>query len=133
MEPIPPWTGGVVYTKYSYNAEGNRIGQLWFTDRPGAAGKALTSPTDDCAQPAVAPDGGAMAMICTYGKQVSYLTIALWSGSSLVPLPTVISKQPVPQPPWAPATSGIAYLPPNGPAGPLHLGWLPPAAYNPPP
>jgi hypothetical protein len=132
IEPIPLRTGGVVYTKYSYNAEGNRIGQLWYTDRPGAAGKALTSPSDDCAQPAVAPDGGAMAMICTYGKQVSYLTIALWSGSSLGPLRTVISKQLVAQPTWAPDSSGIAYLSPNGPVGPFQLWWLPRAAYDPP-
>ena len=72
-------------------------------------------------------------MICTYGKQVSYLTIASWNGSSLGPLKTVISDQLVAQPIWAPDGSGIAYLAPGGPTGPFQLWFLPKNAYNPPP
>ena len=37
--------GGIIYTKYGYDQNGNRTGQLWFTNRAGSFGKALT-PTD---------------------------------------------------------------------------------------
>src|SRR5260370_22527659 len=72
-------------------------------------------------------------MICNYGKQVSYLTIAPWNGSSLGGLQTVISDQMVAQPTWAPDGSGIAYLAPGVSAGPFQLWFLPRERYNPPP
>jgi hypothetical protein len=131
MQPVPV-PGGIIYTKYSYDENGNRVGQLWFTNRAGSAGKALTSTSADCAQPSLSPDGGNMVMICTYQKQVSYLTIASWNGSGLGPLRTLISDQLVAQPIWAPDGSGIAYLAPGGPASPFQLWFLPRNAYNPP-
>ncbi len=132
MQPVPV-PGGIIYTKYSYDENGNRVGQLWFTNRAGSAGKALTSTSADCAQPSLSPDGGNMVMICTYQKQVSYLTIASWNGSGLGPLRTLISDQLVAEPIWAPDGSGIAYLAPGGPASPFQLWFLPRNAYNPPP
>jgi hypothetical protein len=133
VQAVPLNAGGIVYTKYDYDPDGNRVGQLWYTARPGVAGKALTSQEAACAQPALSPDGGTIAMICTYGKQVSYLTIASWNGSSLGGLRTLISDQMVAQPTWAPDGSGIAYLAPNAGAGPFQLWFLPKNAYNPPP
>ena len=132
IQPLPLPSGGVIYTKYAYDADGDRVGQLWFTNRAGSAGKALTPTAADCAQPSLSPDGHNIAMICTYKKQVSNLTIATWSGSSLGPLKTVISDQLVAQPAWAPDGSGIAYLAPGGPAAPFQLWFLPKNAYNPP-
>jgi len=132
MQPVPLPAGGIIYTKYSYDSNGNRVGQLWFTNRAGSAGKALTSQAASCAQPSLSPDGRNIAMICTYGKQVSYLTIASWNGSTLGALQTVISDQLVAQPIWAPDGSGIAYLAPGGPAAPFQLWWLPRARYAPP-
>ena len=133
MQPVPLPSGGVIYTKYSYDSDGNRVGQLWYTDRAGSFGRELTSQSADCAQPALSPDGGNIAMICTYGKQLSYLTIASWNGSSLGSLQTVISDQLVAQPIWAPDGSGIAYLAPSASDGPFQLWFLPRNAYHPPP
>ena len=130
-EPVPV-AGGIIYTKYSYDSNANRVGQLWFTNRAGTAGKALTTQAANCSQPSLSPDGHNVAMICNYGKQVSYLTIATWNGSALGPLQTVISDQLVAQPIWAPDGSGIAYLAPGGPAAPFQLWWLPRARYAPP-
>jgi hypothetical protein len=132
VQPVPA-SGGIIYTKYSYDSESNRVSQLWFTNRAGSAGKSLTSQAVGCASPAVSPDGANIAMICTSGKQVSSLTLASWNGSSLGPLKTVISNQLVAQPIWAPDGSGIAYLAPGGPTGPFQLWFLPKNAYNPPP
>jgi hypothetical protein len=133
MQPLPLPAGGIIYTKYVYDSEGDRVGQLWYTSRAGSLGKALTSTAVDCGEPSLSPDGHNIAMICTYKKQISYLTIATWNGSSLGPLNTVISDQLVAQPIWAPDGSGIAYMAPGGPAAPFQLWFLPNNAYNPPP
>jgi len=133
IQPLPLGGGGLIYTKYSYDENNNRVGQLWFTNRAGSYGRALTSTAAGCSQPSLSPDGGRIAMICNYGKQVSYLTIASWNGSSLGGLQTVISDQMVAQPAWAPDGSGIAYLAPGVSAGPFQLWFLPKNAYNPPP
>jgi hypothetical protein len=132
MQPIPLPTGGIIYTKYSYGPGGNLIGQLYLTTRAYAAGRALTSPTDDCSQPSLSPDGHALAMICTYERQSAWLEIASWDGSSLGTRRAVVSNQLVAQPTWAPDGSGIAYLSPAVPAGEFQLWFLPKNAYNPP-
>jgi WD40 repeat protein len=131
-EPLPLKTGGVIYTKYSYDSDANRVGQLWYTSSPASSGRELTPTSADCAEPSLSPDGGYIAMICTYVKQVSFLTIATWNGTNLGPLQTVISDQLVAQPTWAPDGSGIAYLAPGTPAGPFQLWFLPRLAYHPP-
>jgi Tol biopolymer transport system component len=132
MQPLP-LSNAIIYTKYSYDENYNRVGQLWYSNRAGSYGKALTPQSAGCAQPSLSPDGGTIAMICNYGKQVSYLTIASWNGSSLGGLRTLISNQLVAQPAWAPDGSGIAYLAPAGATGPFQLWFLPKNAYNPPP
>ncbi len=132
VQPVPV-PGGIIYTKYTYDPAGNRTGQLWFTNRAGSPGRALTSTAASCLQPSISPDGGNLAMICTYQKQISYLTVATWNGSSLGALRTLITDQLVAEPIWAPDGSGIAYLAPGGPASPFQLWFLPKNAYNPPP
>jgi hypothetical protein len=136
MEPIPLRTGGIMYTKYNYDSDGNLMGQLWLTTRPtpqGNEGQELTYTYEDCAQPSLSPDGTQVAMICTYQKQISYLVLASWNGSSLGPRRAVIMDQLVAQPTWAPDGSGIAYLAPTSGTGAFQLWFLPKNAYNPPP
>ena len=132
VQPVPV-PGGIIYTKYTYDENGNRAGQLWFTNRAGSPGRALTPTGAACLQPAISPDGGHLAMVCTYQKQVSDLTVATWNGSSLTGFQTVIADQLVSEPIWAPDGSGIAYLAPGGPAAPFQLWFLPKNAYEPPP
>jgi hypothetical protein len=138
VQPIPLPTGGIMYTKYEYGPDAKLVGQLWLTGRPesstgyGYVGTALTSPSEDCREPDLSPDGREVAMICTYEKQVSYLTIASWDGSSLGSRQTVITDQMVAQPIWAPDGSGIAYFAPGAPDGPFQLWFLPRNAYHPP-
>jgi hypothetical protein len=130
VQPVPV-RGGLMYTKYDYGPDSKLVGRLWFTNRARSAGKALTTPAEDCRYPAVSADGTQIAMICTYEKQVSYLTIASWNGTTLGVRKTIISNQLVAQPIWAPDGSGIAYLAPGLPSGPFQLWFLPKAAYTP--
>lgn len=132
VQPIPV-AGGIIYTKYTYDDQGRPTAQLWYTNRPNAPGRALTSQAEDCRNPSLSSDGTQIAMICTYVKQVSYLTIASWNGSTLGPRKTLITDQMVAQPTWAPDGSGIAYLAPGVADGPFQLWWLPRNAYAPPP
>lgn len=139
VQPIPV-PGGVIYTKYDYASrydpnEGSKlVGMLWFTNRAYGAGKLLTGPGEDCRSPSLSPDGTEIAMVCTYQKQVSYLTVASWNGSTLGPRKIILSSQLVAQPTWAPDGSGIAYLAPAaGSTGDFQLWWLPKAFYAPPP
>ena len=135
MQPIPLRTGGIMYTKFSYDPDGNLVGQLWLTTRPtptGVEGRALTVPGDDCMEPSISPDGTQVAMICTLQRQASRLVIASWDGSHLGPLRPVVENQLVAQPTWAPDGSGIAYLAPGAGDAPFQLWFLPKDAYNPP-
>ena len=132
QQPIPV-PGGVIFTKYTVQLDGRHTGQLWFLNRPNAYGRALTSPDEDCRTPSMAPGGNQLAMVCTYNKQISYLTIASWDGANLGARQTVITDQLVAQPTWAPDGSGIAYLAPGVGSGPFQLWWLPKARYTAPP
>jgi Tol biopolymer transport system component len=133
VQPIPLAAGGLIYTKYSYDDNENRVGQLWYTNRAGSSGGALTPMEASCAQPSVSPDGGSIAMICTHGKQLSNLVIGAWNGSSFTSFKEMSLGGMVAQPTWAPDGSGIAYLAPEVAAGPFQLWFLPKNAYNPPP
>jgi Tol biopolymer transport system component len=138
QQPLPV-AGGVIYTKYDfassydYNLDAKLVGMLWFTSRPNAYGRELTNPGEDCRSPSLSPDHTQIAMICTYMKQVSYLTIATWNGSTLGTRRTIVTDQMVAQPTWAPDGSGIAFLAPASPDGPFQLWFLPKDAYAPPP
>jgi Tol biopolymer transport system component len=135
VQPVPLPAGGVMYTRYTYPADGKLTGQLWFIDRANSNGRAMTTEDEDCRSPSLSPDGKQIAMICTYKKQVSYLTIVPLNGSTLGGRKVVVADQMVAQPAWAPDGSGIAYLAtdPNSAAGNFQLWFLPRDAYNPPP
>jgi hypothetical protein len=133
VQPIPLGNGTLMYTKYDYGPDSQLISQIWIMGRAGTSGRALTSTAEDCRQPAISPDGHQIAMICTYEKQVSYLTIAPWDGANIGAKQTVINDQLVSEPAWAPDGSGIAYFAPGAPDGPFQLWFLPKGAYTAPP
>jgi hypothetical protein len=132
MQPLPLASGALVYTKYLYGPDLKLVSELWLTTAPGAVGKPLTQPSEDCSQASLSPNGKTMAMICTHETQESYLALASWNGYALGPRRNLVTKQLVAQPTWAPDGSGIAYLAPALPGKGFQLWWLPSAAYAPP-
>jgi len=134
FQPIPV-PGGIIYTKYLRAFDGSIHSQIWFLNRPSPAeyqlyaGKAWTSAAEDCREPSVAPGGGYLAMICTFGKQISYLVIAPFAGSNIGARTIVLSDLMVAQPTWAPDGSGIAFLAPAIGDQPFQLWFLPRNAY----
>jgi hypothetical protein len=131
IQPIPV-PGGLMYTKYLRATDGSIISQIWLTTTAGTYGKPLTTAAEDCREPQLSPDGRTLAMICAYGKQLSYLVIAPYSRGSIGPRKALLTNQMVAQPTWAPDGSGIAYLAPALPDGPFQLWFLPSQAYTPP-
>lgn len=132
FQPVPV-PGGIIYTKYLRADDGSIHSQIWFLSRPAPnslyAGKAWTTQAEDCREPSVMPGGGWLAMICTYGKQLSYLVIAPFAGSNIGARRILISDQMVAMPTWAPDGSGIAYLAPAIGDQPFQLWFLPRLAY----
>ncbi len=123
IQPVPV-PGGVVYTRYNRNPDGTIFSQVWYTNRAGAFGKPVTTSGEDCREPSFSPDFSYLAMICTYGQQISNLVIAPYSKGSIGARQTVVSNQMVAQPTWAPDGSGIAYLAPAVVAEPFQLWFV---------
>ena len=133
IQPIPLPSGGVIYTKYSFDNKTNKIlSQIYLTPRAGAQGKALTAIEDSCLQPALSPDGQRLAMICTGGKQFASLEIAHFDGSNLGPAQVLVSGQLAAQPTWSPDGSSLVYVAPQGLGGHFQL-WLQPVPAPAPP
>ncbi len=132
LQPLPV-PGGVMFTRYDRTPDGSITSQLWLTTKPGTFGRPLTTPAVGCRSPSFSPDGKMLAMICTFGKQLSELVIAPYSNGHIGALRAIITDQMVAQPTWAPDGSGIAYLAPAIPAAPFQLWFLPKEAYVAPP
>ena len=127
VQPVPLASGALLYTKYDFDLQGHSFSQLWLQRAPFtiSAGKALTSPADDCSQPAVSPDGKRIAMICSGGQQVGRLEIASFDGTSLGPATVLVDGQLCAAPVWSPDGNGLAYLAPVGATGHFQLFYLP--------
>jgi len=116
-------TGGIIYTKYDINPQGQTVAQLWMTTRALSVGKPLTPPTDDCSQATLSPDGSRMAMICTSGTQVARLQVSTFNGSTLGP-PEVIAQGLVAAPAWSADGNGLVYLGGLQPSGHFQLFYV---------
>ena len=127
VQPIPLATGGLLYTKYNFDAQGHSYSQLWLQRAPFsvAVGKALTTPQESCSQAALSPDAKRIAMICSGGQQVGRLEIASFDGANLGPATVLVDGQLCAAPVWSPDGNGLAYLAPVGPAGHFQLFYLP--------
>jgi Tol biopolymer transport system component len=134
-DPLPLHDGGLIYTRYSIDDKAMVHSQVWFVSSAGQAGKALTPPEDNCAQPAVSPDQKALAMICRHDQlQSTDLVMAqldaanLTLGSESVLVHGQLSAAPV----FSPDGKTIAFLAPVQPGAAFQLWTVPAAASSSP-
>jgi Tol biopolymer transport system component len=131
VEPIPLASGGVIYAKYAVSTAGATYAQLVYVSSPYANPVYLTTPAQDCSEPALSPSGTELAMVCTNNSlQATTLEVASWNGGSLG-TPVVISDGPMPaSPSWSPDGKSVLYLNTllSNKASPFQLWWVPRAS-----
>jgi Tol biopolymer transport system component len=115
---------GLIFTRFSIDVNSEVHSQLWLQIGPGSPGVGLTPPADDCAQPAVSPDGKLLAMVCRHGQlRAADLAVApldLASGSIGAAV-TLVSGRLVASPSFSSDGTALAYLSPAGVGGPFQL------------
>ena len=122
--PIPLASGALLYVKYAVGTSGI-ASQIWLQTRPLTVGTALTDLADNCSQPALAPDGKQLAMVCTGNKQSARLVVAAFDGKNLGPMRILVASGLNAAPAWSPDGQGLAYLAPAGAGGHFQLWWVP--------
>ncbi len=124
VSPLPLPGGGVLYAKYSLNDKSQIVSRIVTVARPGAAPVYLTASSDDCAEPALSPDGSRLAVICTSDTQTAKLeVIPLHNGTAGVP--QVLNNACLcASPAWSPDGTGLLYLAPADATGHFQLWWL---------
>jgi Tol biopolymer transport system component len=120
-QPIQTSTRALIYTEYALQADGHIRAQIQLQLGQFNASRALTTPDDDCSQPALSPDGTKLALICTGGGQVGRLVVATFDGANLGPLQVLVDHQLCAAPAWQPDGQALAYLAPAGPTGRFQL------------
>jgi Tol biopolymer transport system component len=121
---VPLANGGVVYARFALNAKSQIVSRIATVVRPGATPVYLTNETDDCAAPAVSPDGSQLAVICTSDTQTARLeVIPLHNGLPGTPR-VLVSACQCASPAWAPDGTSVLYLAPADSTGRFELWWL---------
>jgi Tol biopolymer transport system component len=130
VDPIPMKDGRLLYTKYSIDDKSQVHSQLWLQAGPGTAGVALTQPEDNCASPALSPDGGSVAMICRREQlQSADVVTETFAGDVTLATPVVLaSGRLAAAPAFAPDGHTVVFLAPVEPGGAFQLWSVPVAA-----
>jgi Tol biopolymer transport system component len=128
VEPIPLANGGIIYAKYAVATTGATYAQLVYASSPYADLDYLTTPAQDCAEPALSPSGTEIAMVCTDNSlQTTTLQVASFNGTALG-TPVVVSTGPLPaSPTWSANGKSLIYLNTllTDKASPFQLWWIP--------
>jgi Tol biopolymer transport system component len=122
--PLPLGPQGLVFTRFSIDAQSQVHSQVWLQAGPGSPGVGLTQPGDDCAQPAISLDRSLIAMVCRHGQlRTADLVLApldLSSGRIGAPV-TIVTGKLVASPSFSADGSALAFLAPALPGGQFQL------------
>jgi Tol biopolymer transport system component len=125
VDPTPMAGGTIIYSKYAIGS-GNAFSQIALQVKPLGRTIILTTPTQDCGQPAPSPDGTKVAMICIGGTglQSTRLEIATLSDGKLGTPATLVNNCLCSAPAWAPDGSGLVYYNTADATGHFELWWI---------
>jgi Tol biopolymer transport system component len=118
--PVPLPTGGLLFVRYAY-AGTTVTSQLMLIRQARGAAVPLTAGEDRCDEPSVSPDGRRVAMVCSYGKQMTSVEVASFDGTSLGPRQVLATGVQAAQPVWSPDGTQLLYLAPVGITGHFQL------------
>ncbi len=130
VEPLPLANGSLIYVKYATDTSTGAVySQLALVTSPGAQPQYLTTPAQNCSEPALNPQGTEIAMICSNNQlQTSTLDLASWNGSSLGTLQELSSGPMAAMPTWAPNGQSLIFMNVPERALPFQLYWVPKAS-----
>jgi len=125
VDPTPLANGSVLYSKFAI-ANGNAYSEIAIQVNPLAKPIVLTTPAQDCGQPAPSPDGTRVAMICIGGTglQSTRLEVATMSNGKLGTPTTLVNNCLCADPVWAPDGSGLVYYNTADVTGHFELWWI---------
>jgi Tol biopolymer transport system component len=125
VDPSPMANGAVIYSKFAIGS-GNAYSQIAIQTKPQGKPILLTTPAQDCGQPAPSPDGTKVAMICMSGTggQSTRLEIATLSAGKLGAPTTLVNNCLCANPEWAPDGSGLVYYNTADATGHFELWWI---------
>jgi Tol biopolymer transport system component len=124
VDPLPLRDGGLIYTKYSIDDKNKVHSQVWFVAGPQQAGRALTQPEENCAQPALSPDQRTLAMICRHDQlQSTDLVMAPLDKANMTlgPEAVLVQGELSASPVFSPDGQTIAFLAPVQPGDAFQL------------
>jgi Tol biopolymer transport system component len=129
VEPLPLANGALIYVKYATDTSTGAVySQLAYVTSPGAEPQYLTTPAQNCSEPAVNPQGTEIAMICSNNQlQTSTLDVASWNGTTLGPLVQLSPGPMAAMPTWAPNGESLVFMNVPERALPFQLYWVPKA------
>lgn len=125
VDPSPMANGAVIYSKFAIGS-GNAYSQIAIQTKPQGKPNLLTTPAEDCGQPAPSPDGTKVAMICigSTGLQSSRLEVAPLTNGKLGTPVTLVNDCLCADPEWAPDGSGLVYYNTADATGHFELWWI---------
>jgi Tol biopolymer transport system component len=125
VDPTPMVKGAVIYSKFAIG-NGNAFSQIAIQLKPLGRPTLLTTPAQDCGQPAPSPDGTKVAMICIGGTglQSTRLEVATLTAGKLGAPQTLVDNCLCSAPVWAPDGSGLVYYNTADATGHFELWWI---------
>ncbi len=131
VSPIPTANGGLLYTSFDVSSSNDSYpySQLTYVSSPEGNPVYLTTPAQNCSEPALNPAGNEVAMICVNNRlQRDTLEVASWNGTSLG-TPTILSQGPMAASPcWSPTGNSLLFMNVPSRGDPFQLYWIPRAA-----
>ncbi len=125
VDPSPMANGAVIYAKFGIG-NGNAYSQIAIQMKPQGRPNLLTTPAQDCGQPAPSPDGTRIAMICIGGTglQSTRLEVATLTAGKLGAPQTLVNNCLCADPEWAPDGTGLVYYNTADATGHFELWWV---------